>query len=42
MCDSKGMNVPSVELYLGEVLNHDVVVFRIKEVYMHDQAQFRS
>lgn len=42
MCDSKGMNVPSLELFLGEGLHHEVVVLRIKEVYMHGQAQFLS
>lgn len=42
MCDSKGMNVPSLELFLGEGLHHEVVVLRIKEVYTHGQAQFLS
>lgn len=29
-------------LYLGAGLRHGVVVFRIKKVYMHGQAQFLS
>lgn len=42
MCDSKVMNVPDLELYLGKGLHHEVVVLRIKKVYMHGQAQFLS
>lgn len=29
-------------VYLGEGLHHEVVVFRIKKVYMHSQAQILS
>lgn len=33
VCDSKGMNVPTLELYLGEDLHHEVVVFNQGSLY---------